>query len=144
MSLSFSKKCLRAGVPLCAVSLLTPSLIAQAARAAAPALEPIISLVNDEPPAVNLVEHNESGAALPGAPDNFRQFSAVRAGESAQVERLMLRFSASTKLTRIKSTKDFVLEGAAVALRGRCSEKTIPARFTCGSSLRGQAVGLAS
>jgi sugar lactone lactonase YvrE len=108
---------------LCALTLVNPILFGQAPSLAAQAVKPIISLVHDEAPAVDLMGQKESGASLPGTPDNFRQFSAVRIGEPAVAERLTLQFSAATKLTRIKSTRDFVVDSGSTCSEGKAFKK---------------------
>jgi hypothetical protein len=72
------------------------------------------------------------GARLPEAPANFRRLGEGRVGEAADVHTLTFRFSATAKLTGIKSTKDFRIEPG-----GSCTEgSTYQVKSTCTLQVR--------
>jgi hypothetical protein len=110
MNTSFPWKISRAGVPLCCAILIPIAVFGQVPRTPAPTAKPIISLVHDEAPGGRQVALVRGEASFDNAPVNFHSFASVRAGEIGNLEKLTLRFSASTKLTRIDSTKDFAVE----------------------------------
>ena len=124
--LSF-KKCSRAGMLLSAVTLLPVLGFAQAPQSAATPSKSIISLVLDQTSSTQRVPLAPGEASFENAPANFHAFSSARVGEIANVETLTLRFSASTKLTKIESTKDFKIEQGSSCVTG----KEFSANDTC-------------
>jgi hypothetical protein len=119
MNLSVRRKIARVLGPLCIAVLATTVAFGQAPRALAPAAQQIISLVQDESPRADQATRVRGEASFDNPPPNFRSFASVRAGEIGDLEKLTLRFSASTKLTRIESTKDFVVEQGSTCVEGR-------------------------
>jgi hypothetical protein len=119
MNLPFSQRNSRTGVLLCTAILATTAVFGQAPHALAPTAKSIISLVHDERPDAGQVAHVKGEASFDGAPANFHSFSSVQAGEIGNLEQLKLHFSASTTLTRIESTKDFVVEQGSSCVEGK-------------------------
>jgi hypothetical protein len=107
----YLKQCILTATTLSALALTVLQMPAQQMAARQSAAKPIVTLVHDEMPAVDLIGRKHEGAAQLNAPENFRQFSAARPGEPAQTERLTLQFAAATKLTKVETTKDFVVDG---------------------------------
>src|SRR5271170_2493580 len=116
MNICSRRTALRAVALLCP-ALLSTAVFAQSTRGfAQPASsfsqtpKPVISLDADETAHMANVAPMKGEASFVNAPTNFHSFSSVHAGETAYPERLTLRFSASTQLTKIESTKDFQVQ----------------------------------
>lgn len=127
MRIPFPAKISRAGVLLCAATLAVTAAFGQATRTLAPTAKSIISLVQDKAPGGSQLARVSGEASFDHAPANFHSFATVQAGETGNLERLKLRFSASTTLTRIESTKDFVVEQGGSCVEG----KMFAANETC-------------
>jgi Bacterial Ig-like domain (group 3) len=119
MNLSVRRKIARALGPVCTATLAVTAAFGQVPRTLAPAAQQIISLVQDESPQADQATRVRGDASFDNPPTNFRSFASVRAGEIGDLEKLTLGFSASTKLTRIESTKDFVVEQGSTCVEGR-------------------------
>jgi len=100
---------LRTGALLCSAFFVTTA-VAQSANVLAQPAKPVISLDPSESPNAASVAPVKGEASFANAPANFRSFPSAGVGEDTYAERLTLRFGASTKLTRIESTKDFQVE----------------------------------
>jgi len=103
---------LRAGVLLCPVFLALPSLVGQS-------IKPAIWLDPSEPPSAASEPHRRGEASFANAPANFHAFPSAHVGEDTYPEKLTLHFGASTKLTKIESTKDFQVEQSSSCAEGR-------------------------
>jgi hypothetical protein len=109
---------LRAQVLLCPALFITIA-VAQSANVFAQPAKPVISLDPSEPPNVASVAPVKGEASFANAPANFHSFPSAGVGEDTYAERLTLHFGASTKLTRIESTKDFKVEESSSCAEGR-------------------------
>ncbi|MGP8250792.1 MAG: choice-of-anchor D domain-containing protein, partial [Terracidiphilus sp.] len=94
---------------ICTVLFASTAAFAQMDRVSAPAAKPVIELAPSPTPYVQ----KEGEASFENAPANFHAFASARVGEIADEEQLTLNFSASTQLTHIESTKDFVIDPAS-------------------------------
>jgi Bacterial Ig-like domain (group 3) len=126
MNRAFLRTALSTGALLCPV-FLASTAFPQSTDVVAQSAKPVISL---EPSAA---PNTAAGAALlrgeasfVNAPANFHSFPSAQVGENSNVEHLTLRFAASTKLTKIESTKDFKIEQG-----GSCVEESF---FAAGDS----------
>ena len=93
---------LRAGALWCPALALTAAF-AQSAK-------PVISLDPSDTARVASSAPVKGEASFANAPENFRSFPSAHVGENAYPQQLTLRFSASTQLTKIESTKDFQVQ----------------------------------
>lgn len=84
----------------------------------AQATKPVITLEPQPSGTTAMATHVAGEATFENAPANFRSFRSVRAGEMGDAEPLTLRFSATTKLTKIESTKDFRVEQGSSCVEG--------------------------
>ncbi len=110
---------------------LYPALLA-AVSAIAQSATPVISL--EAAPNAASTASVAGTASFEHAPANFRAFAPARLGERTPAQRLTLHFSAPTKLIRIESSTDFLIdngttcaEGKSYAAGGSC---VLMARFT--------------
>ncbi len=94
---------LRAGALLCPAFLVSSVLVAQTQK-------PLIWLAPSEAPSGALAAPQRGEAFFANAPANFHSFASAHVGKDAYPERLTVRFSASTQLTKIESTKDFQVQ----------------------------------
>lgn len=94
-------------------------LLAYAAAAPAHAQAAQQAITLDPPGGIERQVHefDARGNALPPAPANFRRLGEAKVGETADVHTLTLRFAADTKLTSLKTTKEFAIETG-----GSCEE----------------------
>jgi hypothetical protein len=105
---------------LCTGLLLSSVLLASAAQ------------VVQSPAAVIWLEAAPNPAPVKGeasfahAPPNFRSFASAHVGEATPAQALTLRFGGTTTLTRIESSKDFLIEEGST-----CAEAKI---YTSGTS----------
>jgi hypothetical protein len=118
MNRSFLGIALRTGALLCAASLASTAAFPQSINAVAESTKPVISLVSETPNAASSTIPGKGEASFANAPVNFHSFASASVGEDARVEYLTLHFAASTKLTEIKSSKDFQVEQG-----GSCMEE---------------------
>ncbi|HEY9125750.1 MAG TPA: Ig-like domain repeat protein [Acidobacteriaceae bacterium] len=116
----FSKYALRIGTPLLTVALLSPTV--NPAQSALETAKPVITL--DPQPSYSQADSFVKGeASFADAPANFRSFRSARAHELGNAEPVTLRFSETTKLTGIKSTKDFRIEQGSSCVEGNVYQK---------------------
>src|SRR5215472_5446353 len=101
---------LRAGVLLCPALLASITSFAQSTDSIAQSDKRIISLDPSQTSNATSAIRVKGEASFANAPANFHSFPSARVGESTYVETLTLRFAASTKLTKIESSKDFQVE----------------------------------
>ncbi len=95
----------------------------QTPRVYEPATRSVITLDDSVVPEVASATAGHPSSKLP---ENTRQFGSARVGESNEIQTLTLRFTATDKLTRITSTKDFQIEP------GGCVEGDVyEAKSTC-------------
>src|SRR5215472_14976858 len=102
----------RTGVLLCTSVLMSTTLFGQSAKSVI-TLDPQPARTAASAPLLK----GEPSFANP--PANFHSFPSARIGQETYPERLTLRFSASTKITRIQSTKDFQVENSSSCAEGR-------------------------
>ncbi|UWZ86571.1 Ig-like domain repeat protein [Occallatibacter riparius] len=98
------------------------------------AQSPQTAITLDPPAGLEMQAHafDSRGTRLPEAPANFRRLGEGRVGEAADVHALTFRFTATTKLTGIKSTKDFRIEPGGSCAQGT----TYQAKSTCSLLVR--------
>lgn len=103
---------LRTGVLLCTSVLMSSSLFGQSAKS-------VITL--DPQPARTAASAPllKGEASFANPPANFHSFPASRVGQDTYPEKLTLRFSESTKISRIQSTQDFQIESSSSCAEGR-------------------------
>jgi hypothetical protein len=101
---------LRTGALLCLVSPAPTAVFAQSRNTVAQSPKPVISLVSETPNAASEATLVNGEVSFANAPASFHRFASARVGEDTYPEQLTLRFAASTRLTEIKSTKDFQVE----------------------------------
>src|SRR5579862_3660673 len=116
------------GSRLCAT--LFPAFLIPAAAFAQP--DPVISL---EAPTNAVAPAPIAGtASFDHAPANFRAFAPAKVGEQSPAQRLTLHFSAATKLTRIESSADFLIDQGTTCAEGNSyaagSSCVLMVRFT--------------
>src|SRR5580698_6595476 len=109
MNRAFLRTVLRAGALLCTASLSSTVAFAQSTEVAQ-SPKSIISLDSSEAQSAATAAPVKGEASFANPPANFYSFASARVGGSTYVEHLTLRFAASTKLTKIESTKDFQIE----------------------------------
>lgn len=126
MKRAFLWTALRAGVLVCPVFLATTTSFAQSSNVVAQSAKPVISLDPGQTSNATSAIRVKGEASFANAPANFHSFPSARVGESTYVETLTLRFAASTKLTKIESSKDFQVEQG-----GSCAAESI---FAAGDS----------
>ena len=104
---------LRSGALFCA-ALLAPTLAfsqaIQATNVSAQSARSIISLASETANAASARTAVKVEGPFANTPVKFHSFAAARVGEDTYPEQLTLRFSASTMLTGIKSSKDFQVQ----------------------------------
>ncbi|HTJ29769.1 MAG TPA: Ig-like domain repeat protein [Acidobacteriaceae bacterium] len=112
-----SQSALRMGTPLLAAAFLSPIF--------SPAQEAKPAITLDPQPSYSraMVSHVAGEPTYENAPANFRSFRSVKAGEVGDAEPLTLRFSVTTKLTRIDAGKDFRVEQGSSCVEGNVYEK---------------------
>ncbi len=115
----------RLGAVLCTALIASGAALARSAT-------PAISLESE--PDADRSASVAGTASFEHAPANFRSFAPARLGEATPAKKLTLHFSASTKLIRIESSADFLIdagttcaEGKSYAAGGSC---VLMARFT--------------
>ncbi len=104
---------------ICTVLFASTAALAQMDRGSPPAAKPVIELVPSQTP----VLRKDGEASFENAPANFHAFASAHVGDDAIAEPLTLRFGASTQITAIESTKDFVVDaGSACQVGNRYAE----------------------
>ncbi len=129
--MSISRFCKNVCAPLPIIlSVFVSTVYGQAPRVYEPPTRSVITL---DDPVVPQVASAIAGHPSSKLSQNFRQFASARVGESNEIQTLTLRFAATTKLTRITSTKDFqvepggCVEGDVYEAKSTC---TVVVRFT--------------
>lgn len=116
-SFALAKYVLRMGTPLLSAAFLGSTLSpAQVAK-------PAITLDPQPGGSGAMASYVRGEATFENAPENFHSFPSVHAGELGDAEPLTLRFSTTTKLTKIESTKDFHVEQGSSCVEGNVYEK---------------------
>jgi|HubBroStandDraft_1064217.scaffolds.fasta_scaffold04537_2 hypothetical protein len=98
---------------LCLIVFASTAIFAQSGHAPAQAEKPLIELAPSPLPDPALYPPRPGDAPFKNAPANYHVFAPVHAGQTADAETLTLKFSASTQLTKIESTKDFVVDAGS-------------------------------
>jgi sugar lactone lactonase YvrE len=80
--------------------------------------KPVITLEPQPAGSGAMASYVKGEPSYENAPANFRSFRSVQGGEVGDAEPLTLRFSATTKLTKIESTKDFRVEQGSSCVVG--------------------------
>ncbi|MGD0910259.1 MAG: Ig-like domain repeat protein [Terracidiphilus sp.] len=115
---------------LCPILFASTAVFAQMDHVSAPTAKPAITLV----PSATPIERRDGEASFENAPANFHAFASVHLGDVAVAEPLTLKFGASTQITKIELTKDFVMDaGSTCQVGNRYSEGdscTLLVRFT--------------
>jgi hypothetical protein len=115
---------------MCPILFASTAAFAQSDRGPAQSAKPVITLA----PSVTPVVRKDGEASFENPPANFHAFASVHVGDVAIAEPLTLRFSASTQLTGIQLTKDFVMDaGSTCQVGNRYAEGdscTLLVRFT--------------
>jgi hypothetical protein len=128
---ALSRIALRVGMSMLSAAFLIPTISpAQVAVSEAKLSETklstakaVISLETAEGRAEAAAVRVRGEASFVNAPANFHSFTSTQAGEVGPLERLNLHFEASTKLTKIESTKDFVVEQGSSCVEGNVYNK---------------------
>lgn len=116
-SYALAKFVLRMGTPLLSAAFLGSAL------SPAQAVKPVITLDPQPGGSGAMASYVKGEATFANAPANFRSFRSVKAGELGDAEPLTLRFSETTKLTKIEATKDFRVEQGSSCVEGNVYEK---------------------
>jgi hypothetical protein len=104
---------------VCTAFLASTAAFAQSANLLTQTAKPTISFDPADTLSAARTTLAEGEASFAQAPANFHSFPSARVGEDTYAERLTLRFAASTKLTKIESTKDFRVEESSSCAEGR-------------------------
>ncbi len=112
------------------VLFASTAVFAQSNRDSAQTAKPVIELAPSATPFVR----KAGEASFENPPANFHAFAPVHVGDIAAAEPLTLNFGASTQITGIESTKDFVMDaGSTCQVGNRYAEGdscTLLVRFT--------------
>ncbi len=140
MKRAFMRTSVRAAALLCPAFLASTAAFPQSAQVEAQSntvgqpAKSVISLEFSKAQSAATGTPLRGEASFANAPANFHSFASARVGESTNVEYLTLRFAASTKLTKIESTKEFqVVQGGSCAAESIFSAGdncTLLVRFT--------------
>ncbi len=98
---------------ICLTLFASIAVLAQSDHGSAQTAKPVIELTPSAVPDSDRIQRKPGEASFENAPANFHAFAPKRVGEIAEVEQLTLKFNAATQLTKIESTKDFVIDPAS-------------------------------
>ena len=115
-AITLPRHALRIGMSVLSLTFLVPTI------SPAQATKPVITLDPQPSGTRAMATHVAGEATFESAPANFRSFRSVQAGDLGDAEPLTLRFSATTKLTKIESTKDFQVEQGSTCVEGNVYE----------------------
>ncbi len=102
----------------CTVLFAFTAVFAQSEHVPAQTAKPGITLEPSALPDPAIYPLKPGDASFKSAPANYHVFAPVHAGEYAAAETLTLKFSAATQLTKIESTKDFVIDAGSTCQAG--------------------------
>jgi hypothetical protein len=111
-AISLPRCALRIGLSALSLAFLVSTI------SPAQATKPVITLDPQPGGSAAMAARVSGEPTYENAPANFHSFRSVRADELGDAEPLTLRFSATTKLTKIESTKDFRVEQGSSCVEG--------------------------
>ncbi|HEY6446321.1 MAG TPA: choice-of-anchor D domain-containing protein, partial [Acidobacteriaceae bacterium] len=127
MSFHRSNSMMRAAFLMCSALLTaqmgSPQSVQTAPIEPAPSVQRVLSLDPSSAYASANRPIVKGEASFANAPANFYAFASARAGETARVEGVKLRFDAPTTLTKIESTADFTIEDGGSCVEGQSYAK---------------------
>jgi len=98
---------------MCPILFASTAVVAQSEHDSAQPAKPVIELAPSAVPDAFRLLPEAGEASFENAPANFHAFASAHVGEIADEEQLTLKFNASTQLTKIESTKDFLVSPAS-------------------------------
>ncbi len=98
---------------MCPILFASTAVVAQSEHDSAPSAKPVIALAPSAVPDAYRLPPKAGEASFENPPANFHAFASAHVGEIADEEPLTLKFNASTRLTKIELSKDFLVGPAS-------------------------------